>query len=334
VWLLSWLANVSGCVRPEAARPSSSGSIITVEQEALYPETVVYERKREVFLVGSVRQGAVHQIDALGRVRPLIEDRRLISVLGIALDEARDRLWVTNADPGASTRTSAATLKQVAAVAVYELSTGRPLHYIDLAPLAAGPHLLNGIAVDGSGSAYVTDSFTPVIYRVDPQGGASVFLWNDQFSGEGINLNGIVVHPDGYLLAIKKSDGGLFKVPLEQPTQLSRVVTDAALHGGDGLLLLDDQHLLVVANSTAAVDSNSVVALASDDAWGSAVLAGQLPLDAVYPTTAVVRQGRVHVLHSKLGELLKAAVEAKLALRERAVLRDVGTAAELTAAKP
>jgi hypothetical protein len=157
------------------------------------------------------------------------------------------------------------SVRKLAGVGVYELGTGKPVHYVDLAPLVDGPHLLNGIAVDDDGTAYVTDSLSPVIYEVSAEGQPSVFLHDRRFSGEGINLNGVVVHPDGYLLVIKKSDGVLFKVPLGQPERFSTVKIDTRFVAGDGLTLLGSQGLVVVANRTPDAVSNAAYALTSHD---------------------------------------------------------------------
>ncbi|MEO8901496.1 MAG: hypothetical protein ABI488_07210 [Polyangiaceae bacterium] len=46
----------------------------------------------------------------------LVDDPRLCSVLGIAVDAERGQLWAVNADLGASTRPSAAGPKHLAAV--------------------------------------------------------------------------------------------------------------------------------------------------------------------------------------------------------------------------
>ena len=93
---------------------------------------------------------------------------------------------------------------------------------------------MNGITVDGAGNAYVTDSFSPVIYKIDPAGVATVFLTDDQFTGAGINLNGIVYHPKGFLLAVKKNSGALYRIPLDDPRRFARVDVAATFVGGTG----------------------------------------------------------------------------------------------------
>ena len=301
--------------------PSSS---LTIRSPALFPETVVHDAARDRLLVGSFRRGAIYAVDDAGGATAIVDEPRLCSVLGIAIDEARGRVWAVNSDLGASAKPSAAGAKKLAAVGVYDLSTGEPLLYVDLAPLAPGPHLLNGIALDADGSAYVTDSFAPVIYKVRADGEATVFAKSERFEGAGINLNGVVVHPDGYLLVVKKSDGQLFKVPLDHPEALSGVAVSTRFVGGDGLLLVDDRSLVIVANKTPDAATNAVFALSTDDGFASARVDGRIDLGDVYPTTAVQRGGGVYVVHSRLNELIQGAPEVREGLRTEAVLDRVG----------
>jgi len=301
----------------------SGGRALTVQRQALYPETIVYDRKADRFLLGSFRDGAIYAVDPAGKATPLVGDPRLCSVLGIAVDSARRRLWAVNSDLGASAKPSQAGPKRLAGVGVYDLETGEPSLYVDLAPLAAGPHLLNGIALDAAGNAYVTDSFSPVIYKVTPAGDASVWLRDGRFAGTGVNLNGIVYHPDGYLLVIKKSDGALFKVPVAHPSGFSQVAVARSMVGGDGLTLAGGNDLVVIANRTPDHIADAAFFLTTRDGWVSAEVAAERKLGDVYPTTSVLRKDTLYVVHSKLGELLAAPPERKAGLREKAVIRAI-----------
>lgn len=315
----------AGCSRSSALRLQPSGVPLVVQHAALYPETLEYDAKRDQFLAGSFREGAVYAIDGTGQATRVVDDPRLCSVLGIALDAQRNRLWAVNADLGACLRPPATGPKQLAAVGVYDLASGAPLLYTDLAPLLPGPHLLNGIALDAAGNAYVTDSFAPAIYEVDASGKPSLFLQSDQFAGEGVNLNGLVVHPDGYLLVIKKSDGALFKVPLNEPERFSRLTVAERFVGGDGLLLASKRDLLIVANQVPGQAANSAYALSSDDAWASATLRAVEPLGSSYPTTAVLRGDALYAVQSQLAELIQAPPERKAELRALATIRQIGS---------
>jgi sugar lactone lactonase YvrE len=322
------LAGLTSCGHAPAVTLEPSGPTLIVRKPALYPETIEYEPARDRFLLGSFRGGAIYAVSRDGTATVLVDDPRLCSVLGIAVDRARNRVWAVNSDLGASAKPSAAGPKHLAAVAAYDLTTGQPLLYVDVAPLHPGPHLLNGIALDTAGNAYVSDSFSPVLYKLDTAGHASVFLQSEQFIGDGINLNGLVVHPDGYLLVIKKSDGSLFKVPLSNPTGFSKVRTERSFIGGDGLTLAGPGNLIIVANQTPAFKSNRLFSLASDDHWLSAKLTAEQPLGEAYATTAVRRSDELYVVSSRLNQLIQAPPEQQLQLQVEAQVRRVGRIAE------
>jgi hypothetical protein len=306
-------------VQLERPRPA-----LVVRSDTLFPETIEYDAARGQFLLGSFREGAIYSVGRDGEISLLVSDPRLCSVLGIAVDAGRKRLWAVNADLGACTKPSAAGPKQLAAVAMYDLKTGNALGYFDLGPLLPGPHLLNGIALDEAGNAYVSDSFAAALYKIDTKGHASVFLQSQLFAGDGINLNGLVVHPSGYLLVIKKSDGSLFKVPIAEPQRFSRVLTEQSFVGGDGLLLIGSRSLVIVANRTPQHTTNAAFALSSRDDWVSARVVAEQPLEDDYATTAVARDGKLYAVSSKLNQLIQARPEARADLRVHATIRQIG----------
>lgn len=328
------LALSLGCApaqRASTTAPASEGvglylgATTTVQHPALYPETVVYRPKVDRFLMSSLREGGVFEVTRTGEVRPLVRSPRLVSVLGIAVDEDRNRLWAVTGDLGAGVRASAEGARKMAAVGVYDLTTGEELAFVDLTSTYVGPHLLNGIALDADGSAYVTDSFSPVIYKVDADGSARVFARDARFAGEGISLNGIVVHPDGYVLVVKKSDGTLFKIPLDQPETVATVNLGRKLEGGDGLLLLPGAtRLVVVANQVPTATTNAVFALSSSDGFRSAVVDDAAQLGDVYPTTATLAGDTIYVLYSKLNQLIQAPAEQKGQMRGEATVQEIG----------
>jgi len=327
--LLSWqllpacqahVGSVAPVSLPRAPAPGAAPTALTVNHPGLYPETVTYDPIGRQFLLGSFREGAVVTVDMTGRASRLIDDPRLISVLGVAVDSSRGHVWAVSADLGVGAKHSVGGPKSEASVGVFELSTGTPVRFVDLASLLPGPHLLNGIALDGAENAYITDSFAQAIYRVTADGGRSVFLRSDEFAGAGVNLNGLVVHPHGYLLVVKKSDGALFRVPLAAPESFTRVALDRPIVGADGILLASPRCGVVVANKTPAAATNAVLVLDTDDDWASARIRAEYPLGDVYPTTATLKDGKLMVLHSKLDELLQSSPEQRPTLNRSASL--------------
>jgi len=297
----------------------------TIDKPGLYPETIDYDPKTARFIVGSFRDGAIDGIAPSGAVSRVVDDPRLCSVLGIAVDASRQRVWATNADLGLGVKRSPAGPKALAAVGVYDLEGGKPVAYVDLTRLAPGPHLLNGIALDADGSAYVTDSFAKAIYKVTSKGEASLLVTSERVDGAGVNLNGLVVHPGGYLLVVKKSDGALFRVPLANPSAFSEVKLERPLLGGDGLVLAGTKELVVIANKTPNAKTNAAFALSSADDWASATVRAVEPLGDGYPTTAVLRDGSLFVLQSQLDELLGSSPEQRPKLNREATIRRIGT---------
>jgi DNA-binding beta-propeller fold protein YncE len=312
-----------GCTRGHVVNFDSSTHGLTVALPALYPETLEYDSKSDKFLLSSFRNGAIYEVDSSGNASLRVADPRLCSVLGIAIDATRGRLWAVNSDLGASIKPSAVGPKALAAVGIYDLSSGKALDYVDLAPLAPAPHLLNGITVDAAGNAYVTDSFSPNIYKIDAEGRPSLFVHDERFVGQGVNLNGIVAHPDGFLLVIKKSDGGLFRIPLARPGQASAVAIATQFVGGDGLTLVGKRNLVVIANRTPSFAANVAYALSSSDNWLSAKLDATEPLGDGYPTTAVLRNDTLYVVHSQLNELIAQPKEKQGELQKQATIRAI-----------
>jgi len=288
-----------------APKTASAPEAITFTKPALYPEGVDWDAANKRFLVTSIHEGIVGAVTDDGRYTVFAKDPRMVSAVGIRIDAARDRVLVCNADPGASLHSSPQTTGKLAGLAVFRLSTGELIQYLDLAKGLEGSHFCNDIALDKDGTAYVSDSFSPVIYKVDPQYNVSVFINNKQFNGVGFNLNGLVVK-DNYLLVVKYNDGTLFKFPMDNPKAFTQVKIDQKFHGADGLLWAPDGTLVLIANDSAhggsipAIKTDKVFKLKSMDNWESAIVVGSVDTGDVFATTGVVRDGKIYVMYAML----------------------------------
>ena len=279
-------------------------SHVVISQENLYPEGIEYHSETKNFLLSSVLEGTIYEVNKDGNYRPFIRDKRLISSIGIRIDRERNRLLVANSDYGVSFKTAQQTDRKLAAIGIYNLTNGEPITYVDLGSLRPnGSHFANDITIDDVGNAYITDSLSPIIYKVDPQGNPSVFLENERFQGEGFNLNGIVYHPDGYLIVAKKSEGALFKVPLDSPETFSQIRTERKLIGTDGLLLADKGNLVAITNRASDTISNTVFALHSNNNWDSATIIDRYATGDVYPSTGTIKENKVYIIYGRLNTL-------------------------------
>lgn len=281
---------------------------INIRKTALYPEGIKWDNNSRRFVVTSIRQGIVGAVDDNGVYSVIASDPRMVSAVGVYIDHRRDRLLVCNADPGASIHSSKATTDKLAALAVFRLSDGKLIDYIDLGAGIDGAHFCNDIAMDSSGNAYITDSFNTIIYKVTPDYKSSVFLSDPRFGGNGFNLNGIVVNGD-HLLVDKFNDGTLFKVPLANPKAFTQVRMDQAFTGADGLVLMPDGSLVIVVNDSvhrggrpfgAEGINDRTVRLTSADGWASAKQVKSNDLGEVGATAGALRGNEVYAIYSML----------------------------------
>ncbi|MCS6766958.1 MAG: hypothetical protein MO847_11425, partial [Candidatus Protistobacter heckmanni] len=286
-----------------AAGGARAAANISFTAPESYPEGVAVHAAKKELLVSSMHMGAIGRVAMDGKYQPFIEDERLISSVGMTVDAKRNLLWVAIADPGLSVRSKPETKRKLAAAAAFDLATGKRVAYHDLGVLAQGEHFANDLTLDEQGNVYVTDSFSPVIYKIDAAGKASVFAQSKLFEGEGFNLNGIVHHPAGFLLVGKHNSGELLVVDEKDPTKIAKVKLPENFPGADGLVLLAPDRLLIVQNKGPAGGADRTVELRTKDNWASAELAGSFKSVQPFPTTAARAGNTVYVLNAKLGEL-------------------------------
>jgi len=264
----------------------SGPDLIVVDRLNLQPEGIEYDRARGRFLVGSRTSGVIHAVDDAGAITAVVAESGLGGMLGLHIDRPRDRLLAAGVLAGTTN----------AALGIYALGSGAPLHVVDLAPLAgAGAHLLNDVVTDSEGNAYVTDTFSPMIYRVDRDGAASIFASD----GALALANGIELHADRFLIVATLGGPSLVRVSLDDPPVVSAVATEVAV-AGDGIAFTANGDLVVVESGA---NAGRVTLLRSADAWASATVvaswdAGALGFGA--PTTAAVRGMDVHVIFGHL----------------------------------
>jgi sugar lactone lactonase YvrE len=300
VALPMWLTGCAGgpdrsSPAPEVSEPASTErppERIVAERGGFIPEGIEYDQTNRRFLVGSLTDGTVYQLHDDGALTPVVEDPELRSSIGIEVDEPRNRLLVANSDAAVFDGSVSGQAK----LGVYELSSGEQIAMVDLAKSlsdasADWKYFANDVTVGDDGTIYVTDSRTNTIYRVDGDYTPSV-LYRFQPSEErtDLMLNGLVFHPSGFLLVADSASGDLYKVPVEDPGALTRVVLPEPVEGADGVVWQSEARLAIVSNS-----HSRVVALTSTDQWVSAEIAGVARFEG-RATTAAVVAGDIYVV--------------------------------------
>jgi len=260
--------------------------LITIAEPGLMPEGIAWDPVHEALLVGSISGGTISGVADDGTLTPLTSSDNLIASVGLEVDAERNRVLAAASGPN----------QNGAALGAYDLETGEELFYTDLSTVVEGVERVfaNDVAVDADGNAYVTDSALGVIYRVDVDGNASIFLTDPSFQGQFI-LNGITYHPDGYLVAVRNP--GLIKIPLDNPQAFSEIEAGGDVSGGDGIIFQDADTLIVVSGR-----QGRVIRVESDDDFASASITGEYATQPINATTAAIRGDEIYVVYARFSE--------------------------------
>jgi sugar lactone lactonase YvrE len=268
----------------------------------LYPEGIVFDSSSGAYYVSSARTGAIGKVTTDGNYIALHTDSALKSTYGMKLHPNKKELFVCAADANYSKYTSPDTRKKMGRLIVLDPSSGKKLRDIDLASLLPGNHFPNDMTFDSEGNCFITDSYAHAIYKVTADGKASVFSKDTLFVTEGIGINGIAYHPDGFLIVNNSNTGGLYKIPVSNPSQVTKIKINQFFLGADGLLMKDSSTLVMVVNG----NNDKIYQLTSTDNWNTAELkATTLIADRfTYPSTATFRGEDVWVMNAKFNELV------------------------------
>lgn len=296
---------------PNVANVQAQSSLIrfVVPTGHGYPEGVAWHATKQAFVVSSLRHGTIGLVDLQGNYRVLSDDPSLISTSGVVVDVARGRILVTNSDVGVSHKSTELTKFRTAQVVELDMDSGQIRHIYDFAHLSQGATLSNDLTFDKAGNIYVTDSFQPQIYKVN-QADKSVSVLvrdvrlrpNQESEATGLlpNLNGIVYHVDGYLLAGDYVQGKLWKIPLANPTALQEVKLPNRLKGPDGLVMIDNNTIALIQTALNGDVMNSYVSyLRTTDNWQSATVMTERRIDGINGlTTGTLKEGVLWAVNS------------------------------------
>jgi len=277
----------------------------TVTEAGLYPEGIDYDTKNERFLFSSLHKGAVYSLNSKGELQTFATSPKLVLPTGVYTDETRNRLIVANADLGISQKSTATSAGTIASVSIFNLTSGELIKEIDLKSFTPNAGSCpNDIAVDAKGNIYITDSFSPLIYKINANYTATIFAANSLFATTPGNfgLNGIVLHPDGYFLVAKTDTSKIFKIALNNPNDVTEV-KGMTFSYPDGLELNSKNELIIVENG---LGLGKTYTFSSTNNWSGATKVSETNIGKdEFPTTAALASnGNVYVVNSKLGKLL------------------------------
>jgi sugar lactone lactonase YvrE len=234
----------------------------TLPEADFVAEGIVRDARHARLLVSSIRHRRIDAVRLDGTVSRFIDLARDSgsSPLGLAVDSARNRLWVaTEWTPIAIGQSPADSGR--AAILRYDLALGTLRARYEL-PRDGTPHEPGDIAVARNGDLFVSDGRGGVVYVIR-EGSAS--LDTLVRSGQLVSPQGLAPDRDGRRVFV--ADYALGIVAIDRRTGTVESVPrprDVAANGVDGLVLVGDR-LIGVQNG---VTPNRVVAFDLDAAHG------------------------------------------------------------------
>ena len=276
-------------------------------KQGYYPEGIAYYEAEKVFLVSSMTQGEIGAVNKNGSLSIFITDTAIISPIGIKINKEKGLLYVANSDIGVSTKTKEEGQEKIAQVLVYNLKTKKRVAIYDLSKISGeGNFFANDLTYDPLGNIYVTNSFGPHIWKIDTKGKTSIFATSELFKVpiNHFGLNGIVYHPDGYLIVAHYAHGLLYKIPVANPANTTQIELSFTPIGADGLELIDKNTLLMVVNKSGAVKLNAAYTLQTTNNWKTAKTVKISALNDGFPTTTTKKGNKVFTLYSHLDQML------------------------------
>jgi sugar lactone lactonase YvrE len=274
---------------------------IEFEAPETYPEGVTFDKAANVFYVSSARLGTVGKVTKDGKYSELYADKTLKSTYGLKIHPDGKRLFVCAGDANYSKFSTPDTKKKMARLISIDVKTGKKLADIDLSQLVPGEHFPNDLTFDKNGNAYITDSFADVVYKVDAKGTAAVFSKSKLLKTAGVGPNGIVFHPQGFLIVANNGTGALIKLPMTDPDKGTKVKIDQFFPSADGMLLNDDSTLTLVQNG----GINKIFKIKTSDNWTSAQVTESTSLEDrfSFPSTAAIAGSDTWIMNANFSEL-------------------------------
>ena len=248
-------------------------------------ESLVFDPKRQKFLVGSVRDGKISIVDKDGKLTDFITPdaaNGLWSVYAMAADPADDALYVASTSSVYFKGFKQANYGK-AGVFKFKLSSGKFVASYLLAP-DSDPRTLSSIVAGKGGLVFAADGIRNQIYRID-HGKLKLMVENPRLT----SVRGLALSDDGRMLYFADYALGLFGVDLSagKGFDLKYNPQVLALAGIDGVYWYD--HTLAIIQNGMAPRRVMRLSLGADGVSVTKVM----PLDAANPAFALPTYGAI-----------------------------------------
>jgi sugar lactone lactonase YvrE len=211
--LLPWFADVERLHAANRAPLVKSRVRATLADSTSWPEGVDYDARTRRFYVASVRHRTIIEVAPDGAQRELWPRGQagMGAIMGVRVDPRGDVLWATtSALPQMAGYQPADSA--IAALLQVRIRDGAILRRWDLVDKSR--HVLGDLAIGPDGDVLMTDSESPVLYRLRPGADTLEAMTHPLFR----SLQGIAPSPDVNTLFVADYSHGMLRVDLRDRT--------------------------------------------------------------------------------------------------------------------
>ena len=231
----------------EAGKPMGEGRVaFTLPETTMRPESIAWDDSRGAFLVGTLDTGVVFAVTPGGKTKELLrasEKNGILAITGLAVDAARNRLWLSSAGVPVFVGLPAADLGR-AALLEFDLKKLKLLNRFDI-PVDGLPHVPGRISITPQGDVYFIDRALPMVFRkMAATAGVEPFMAKDDMTG----FKDMALSETGNRMYIADGALGILVVDIEAKTSTMLGVPETLNVGGISGLMYSEGSLLMLQN--------------------------------------------------------------------------------------
>lgn len=225
----------------------SSETAFSIKHKNLHPEDIIFNPADSSFLISDIRTGNIfaYSMDGTGESTAVdLSSLGYWSAVSMMFDpDNPSLLWITTAAPPQYQHFDQ-SLKDKSAVLVYDLEKKQ----LEKSYEIEGAHFFGDILFDRDGTAYISDSRQPVIYRVK-RGTSNLRPFLEYPSWW--NLQGLAYAADNNILFVADYITGIYRMDLtrEQVVPTPLLKDNSVTRGSDGIYYRNHT-LLMIQNGT------------------------------------------------------------------------------------
>lgn len=238
----------------------------TIEEKDLIPEGITYDPGTHQFFISSINKEKVITVNEQGIAKDFLKQGQdgILQTLGMKVDQMRRRLWVVSNKQGKE--------NSVSAVHIFNIESGELIKKFILPNDTI--HLFNDLTLTSTGDAYLTDSYSDVIYTVPAD---LTVLRPLVKSGQFLKWsNGLTVSPDNTKLYVATGAGiviinlrTLDIKPMRKPENVSSSGIDGLVFYKGSLLGVvngkDDESEMYIGRYKLSTDLQEIVGMSIID---------------------------------------------------------------------